>query len=985
MHAWFERLPISFASPAYLSLLLLLPLVWWLSRRSLAGLEPGRRRLALLLRSLVVLLLVLAAAEIEWRGLSERVEVVFVLDHSRSVPDPLAAKALQAIDRSRERLDPRREAGKVVAFARDALNEATLRPDGPPLRRVASDLDRNHTNIQAGLERALYSFDKKARGRILLFSDGNQTAGDAQEAVAKARAQGVPVDVVPLEYAYPDEVLVEKVLVPKEAKIGEPFHARVVVHAVQPAEVKLHLWREGEVLESRRVSLKPGPNVELFRVTLDRPGFFRLQAVVEPLDPRKDAIGQNNSAHNFVTTLGKARVLLVHDDADPRGEESTHLLEALGEAAIRVEPIPAADFPLEAGELQAYDAIILDDVSRDRFSQAQQRSIERAVADMGLGLVMIGGTRSFGAGEWRGSPVERALPVEMDIKQEEVIPDGALIQIMHSCEMADGNAMAIKVCKASVDSLSAKDTVGVLYYGPMGEQWQVPPTKASNKRAIKQKIHNMQIGDMPSFDPIFRMALTALKRVRASVKHMIIMSDGDPSPPAPALLKQCREEKITVSTICYFAHGGAQGPSVDVMKRIANITGGKYYYLEKADDLPRIFLKESQKVARSLIVNQTFVPQRQGKGPLLKGLDELPPVSGYVLTEAKPRAEVSLVSPEGAPVLATWTYGVGKSLAFTSDAKPRWGAHWVAWEGYRSFWSQAIRWVSKNVDDSLFTVKTQRVGDKGRIVLEAVDADGEFVDDLTVTARVRPPEGDDPPREVRLALRGAGRYEGEFPIDEVGTYTVSLVSTDSKGRSQASLTTGLVAPYSEEFRTLRSNRAFLEKLAKTSGGRVLALDDLIDWKANPWETESLRGKVALDERWPLLLTIALVLFLLDVCVRRVAIDWSKLVRRAIAAARPSEDAPRTLERLQARKQRVQRERSESLAKFQAEEAAPAPRAAVAGETKPTSEDSSADGARARAAEASAEEPADPDQYTNRLLRAKRRARKSLEEPDPDEE
>ena len=150
---------------------------------------------------------------------------------------------------------------------------------------------------------------------------------------------------------------------------------------------------------------------------------------------------------------------------------------------------------------------------------------------MGLGLVMIGGERGFGAGDWRGSPVEDALPVEMDIKQEEVIPDGALIMIIHSCEMPDGNAMAIKVCKASVDSLSAKDTVGVLFYGPNGEAWQVKPVKARNKPAIKRQIHNIQVGDMPSFEPIFRMALKELKTTRSAVKHMIIMSDGDPSPP----------------------------------------------------------------------------------------------------------------------------------------------------------------------------------------------------------------------------------------------------------------------------------------------------------------------------------------------------------------------------------------------------------------------------------------------------------------------
>ena len=103
--------------------------------------------------------------------------------------------------------------------------------------------------------------------------------------------------------------------------------------------------------------------------------------------------------------------------------------------------------------LQSYDAVILDNVARASLSERQQGAIEHAVGEMGLGLIMIGGDRSFGAGEWRGSPVEDALPVEMEIKQEEVIPDGCLVMIVHSSEMGEGNAMAIKVCKKAVRPL----------------------------------------------------------------------------------------------------------------------------------------------------------------------------------------------------------------------------------------------------------------------------------------------------------------------------------------------------------------------------------------------------------------------------------------------------------------------------------------------------------------------------------------------------
>lgn len=984
-----DEIPISFASPEYLLLLLLLvPAVVLLGRRSLAGLDRIRRRMALGARLVVVVLLVLALAEVEWRDLTDRVEVVFVVDHSRSIPERRARLAKEVINKARERMDPRTDLGKVVVLGREAYNETTLRRDQPPITRYASDIDRNYTNLEVGIQRALEALEQNARGRIVLLSDGNQTSGDVQRAVALARKAQVPIDVIPLEYTYGKEVLVDAIQkLPNEAKIGEPFAFWVVVKASKRSEANVHLWRDGALIATKRVTLQPGNNRVDFQMELKEAGFFRVEAVVELLGKKQDKLFQNNTAHGFVFAKGEAQVLYIHDDADPDAAEGRHLISALRQSKIRVKVIPAVDFPLKLGVLQSYDAIILDDVARRRFSSAQQDNIEKAVADMGLGLVMIGGARSFGAGEWRGSPVERALPVEMDIKQEEVIPDGALVMIMHSSEFAQGNALAIQVCQKAVDGLSAKDTVGVLIYGPRGSQWAVKPVQARNKAAIKGAIARMQIGDMPDFDEIFRLALTSLKKLNSAVKHMIIMSDGDPSQPAPALLKECRKKKITVSTICYFAHGGAQGPNADLMKRIAAVTGGKYYYLKDPRSLPRIFLKESKRVTRSLIVNKNFVPAMRGNSPVLNGFNAFPSLSGYVLTEAKTRAgvTVALLTPEGAPLLAHGPYGLGKSLAFTSDAKARWGTNWVTWEGFRTFWSQSLRWVSKSVQEQVFTVTTRIKGDRGVIVLEAIDKERNVIDGLDITARVNPPDGKGEPQMVKLSQKGGGRYEGEFPVSKVGTYSVSLLSLNEKGTRVHSVTTGLVVPYSKEFRDLESNRPFLEELARSGGGRLLEAKQVTDWEVNLWDRSSLGQKEAMEKRWPLALALGLFLFLFDVTVRRVAIDWEKLFARAkgIVTRKPP-DQPRTMDRLRERKAAVQQAREEVLTKFQAtptdREAGPVHVAGTAAPPPPAS-----GGPRSQAPQP--KQPTDGAEdvgYTNRLLAAKKRARKSIEDSSQEE-
>lgn len=980
------RMPVTFASPEFLLGLLLLPIVVLLGRRSLAGLDRFRRRMALGLRLTLVTLLVLALAEVEWRDLTQRVEVVYVVDHSRSIPEAKSQEVLELINKSRGRMDPRIDLGKVVVFGREGYNEATLRKDGAALSRYASDIDRDYSNVEEGLTRALEALEPNARGRIVLFSDGNETAGQVKNAIAKAREAGVPVDVVPIEYAYNEEVLVEKVKIPEEAKIGEPFLARVVIHAAEEVEAKVHLWRDGALVETRPVTLKRGVNVEKFQLELTEAGFFRVEAVVQLVGKGRDQLFQNNTAHGFVFARGKAQVLYVHDEADPEASEAHNFLLALKAAEIRVKVISATDFPLKVGELQGFDAVILDDVARPAFSEKQLKNIETAVADMGIGLIMIGGARGFGAGEWRNTPVEKALPLEMDIKQEQVIPDGALGLVIHSCEMAEGNAMAINVCQKAVDSLSAKDTVGVLVFGDQGSMWAVKPTKARNKRQIKAKIRKMQVGDMPDFDPIFSLAVTALEKMPNAVKHMIVMSDGDPSQPSASLLKRCRKARITVSTICYFAHGGAQGPSVDLMKRIANVTGGKYYYLDDPKKLPQIFLKESKRVTRSLIVNKTIVPAIRGDSPVLAGFDGFPELTGYVLTEAKPRAEVALTAPDGSPILAHWQYGVGKSLAFTSDAKARWATEWVGWEGFQTFWSQAVRWVKKDVQESSFKVSTSLKGDQGQIVVDALTEDGETIPGLNIRAKISSPDPKEEAQEIELVQRGGGgRYVAKFPVKKVGTYSVSLLSleTDESGKQHRrhSVTTGLVVPYSDEFKKLKSDRTFLEELAKAGGGKVVEPEQLAAFEVNPWRREDLGEREALEERWPFALALALLLFFLDVSMRRVAIDWDKLIARAKAVVTRKE-TPRTIDRLRERKAKVQQAREETLTKFSADPDVDHGPVEVAGAGSVGGDGSQAGPSRPRPKPKPKPKPAEgaaEGGYTNRLLEAKRRARRELEE------
>jgi uncharacterized membrane protein/Mg-chelatase subunit ChlD len=901
--------PFTFASPRFLLLLVAIPLAVWIGRRTLAGLDPIRRRLSMTLRLSGIVLLALALAEVQWKDISEDVQVIFLLDQSLSIPKEKQELALQVVNAARKTMDPRRDKGKLFVFGKDAFPEATLDKD-VEISRTSSDISRDHTNLEHALKMALESFEgQNARRRIVLISDGNETMGDAKAAVARAKMTKTRIDVVPLEYAYENEILLDKVVLPSEAKIGEPFKVRAVVQAFRPTRAKIHLYQEGVHIDAREVELQPGANVEVFDLILKKAGFFRISAVVEALDSKDDQLFQNNEGNGFVFVKGESSVLYVHRTGDETAV-SRALIDALQSEKLLVTLCPAPQFPQQASGLQIYDAVILDDVPRDAFSTAQMEAIEFAVANEGIGLVMLGGEHSFGAGDWRDTPVEKALPVEMDIKQETTVPDGALCMVMHSCEFPDGNRWGIQVCQASIDTLSSKDQAGLIQFGMGGVEWVFKMQPCTNKAKLKQLAGTMEPGDMPDFDAVFVQALDGLKRTRAAVKHMILLSDGDPSPPTPEILQAYKDNMITCSTVIICPHGGKNGHEHQLMERIAKTLGGKCYFVDNPKELPKIFQRETQQVARSLIVNAQFTPRRQAQSEILKGLGALPPLYGHVLTEPKPRADIALVSHQNAPILAHWQYGAGKSLAFTSDVTARWGADWVRWPGYSNFWAQAIRWVSKDVQESPFQVTTKVEGERGKVVLDAVDERGEFVDGLDVDGVVKSPKEEQ--FQVKLRQVGPGRYEADFPSKEVGTYTVSVLTRSKDGRRRPSFTTGLVFPYSEEFKKLRTDRALLAAIARAGDGKVVDPHDAIELKNGFRGFFSRDDKTdddaALKDKWSLLLAIAVGVFLADVAVRRVAIDWGKVWARASAPFRrgPSRAPERvaTMDRLLHRKQDV---------------------------------------------------------------------------------
>lgn len=975
-------LSIHFANPKALVLLLLVALVFFWARRSLSGLGRARGSLALALRALIVTLAVLALAQAQWSFVQDEMSVIYVLDQSRSIPDSAQKEVLDYIRASQEQRHSGDSVGLIVfggtaAIEKRPSREAVLQmPAVAAAAEAGAAADReiatlqsmvsvDRTHIAGAMRLALAAFPPSSLKRIVLISDGNENLGSVATEAEVARRNGIRIDVKPVVYTYPNEVMIEKIVAPSEAEKGASFEVRTVVtaHRAQPAT--LRLFQNDRMLANQPVELREGRNVYTVRRTLDEPGYYAFTAQVESAE---DTIPANNRAAAFTIVRGEGRVLYVEGDRGHGG----NLLRALRQQRLDVHAAGAEAMPLSIGQLIPYDTVILSNVPAGLLGGEGMRAIELAVKDWGVGLVVIGGEHAYGPGGYQDSPLERALPVSMDIKQRRIMPSGALVIVLHTCEIARGNYWARQVALAALRVLSPFDEFGIIYYDwNKGDTWLFPLQRIQNKARLAAMINNCGPGDMPSFIRAFQMAHTALKASTASVKHSVVISDGDPAYPSDKAVQAMVADGITISTVAINPHSALDGQR---LSHVAAMGNGRYYPPPSASSqLPQIFIKEAATVRRALIFEEPFKPVVQLSSEIIKGIapDEFPTLRGYVLTTPKQLAEIPLVSQNKDPVLAHWQFGLGRAVAFTSDANARWAAHWLGWPKYKQFWAQVVRWCARSVEQAGLRARAEVVEDRARVVVDAIDEQGRFRNGLKFVGVLVTPDH----KEIVLHVvqTGPGRYEAEFDAPASGTHYLSLRYTDAKGRP-ALYTHGLVVPYSAEYRELKTNDHLLASLARSTGGRVLAAGDDAFARTFP---PTARYRHA----WPYLLLLAVILMPFDVLVRRVFLDYAAIYRRVrvvaghlpmIGRRRPAA-RPAHLSALLSARQTTREAMQRRARKFQPSEEVEADESTLAPEAH-------AERPKAEAAERPEVHRGGPsvrrddETYLGRLLRAKRKAR-----------
>lgn len=877
--------------------------------RCLVAMTAARRWSAVVFRAALIACIALALAGASSVRTADTMAVIAVVDVSGS-----ARRYLPASD----------AAGRgPVEIARDFLTAATAQR-GPndllglvvfdgrafavatPTRAPVVDRDMDvrlseGTDVGAGIALALSLLPGDAAGRLLLISDGVETAGDASRAAARAAARspmgagrrgGVPIDVLPLDYDIRHEVVVESLDAPPHAAAGAAVNLRVVLHATDPARGTLRLSGEGRPLdltpddpgEGLAVELEPGRNVFILPVQLDARRLHRFRAVFEP-GGGADTVAENNTAESFTLTPGQGSVLVVDgvSNGDPAGAGAV-LPRTLLDSGLDVTTVAPHAIPADLLGLQAFDLVILQNVPADAVPTPLQEQLVAYVRDVGGGMVMLGGRESFGAGGWRGTPIEPVLPVTLDLPERLVAPELAIAFVIDRSGSMGRSVMgsdrtqqqiANQATATAIRSLAPADLVALIVFHRETEV-VVPLAPNTDPDRTIQKALGVSPGGGTNVGPALEEAGRQLRGANARSRHIIVLTDGKSmnADQLPAIAARLADAGITVSAITVGDDADVRG-----MERVAERGGGTFHNVLNPAILPRVFLRAVRLVRSSMIREGRFDPVTlPAASPLTAGLADTPPLFGLTLAQFREHPAVvnAIATPEGEPVLAHWSVGLGQVAAFTSDAHD-WARDWVGWPGYARFWTQAARVLARPPAGRTFRSTTQVEGDRLRMRVEAVDDDGRPLDFLSVPATVYPHDG--APILTVLEQTGPGVYEGHAPVTGAGTY-VTLIKPRQGDRALSPIVAGAVAAAGVEYRELKSDRARLDRIASSTGGRTL--DPAAPGAANLFDRTGIEPTRASSPLWRSLLVAALVLLLLDIGTRRIA--WDRWFSRELGAA-----------------------------------------------------------------------------------------------------
>ena len=635
--------------------------------------RSGGRRLALVLKVASLLAIVVALSEPTITMPETKTGVVVLVDTSGSISDQDLAQAGSLISSMGQAVG--RNWMRVIPFAKQARDLAPEEVrEGWRLERTSNE-DGQATDLEAAIREGVSAIPDGRVPRLVLISDGKENEGSSARAIAQVQRLGIPIDTFPLAGRSENGLRLLSVSVPGQAYAGEQLPIDLTVQSPRAAPAVVSIRAEGKELGEDPVELNQGVTQVHVRTRINTSGATTVGGRL---------MLRNGASVEFEQALDLKRAQVLYLSHDPTSSGS-NLLQALSQAEFDVKTDPR----LLDSSLNVFQLVVLNNLDLRAISKEQKDRLEEYVKNGG-GLLLIGGEKQAYKEKKQEDALDRVLPAGLAPPKS---PEGTCVAlIIDKSSSMEGRKIELARVSAVgvVDHLRPTDLIGVLIFDN-SYQWAVPIRRAEDKSLIKRLISGITPDGGTQIAPALTEAYRKILAARATYKHIVLLTDGiSEEGDSLELSKEAQNHQVTISTV-----GLGQDVNRGYLDRVANLSGGKSYFLNEPQGLQQLLLKDVLEYTGTTAVERSLKALVDDKAEVLEGTDieSAPPLKGYARYRAKPTAETILSIDEERrdPLYVRWQYGLGRAAVFASDAKSRWAADWIGWPGFDKFWINVTR------------------------------------------------------------------------------------------------------------------------------------------------------------------------------------------------------------------------------------------------------------------------------------------------------
>jgi len=812
--------------------LLILPAAWLLWEW-----KSQTRRASISLKAAMAAAAILALAEPVLETSDRKVALAALVDTSASI----TAADLDRESKLLSQIQSARGSNRVevIPFAKTPRAMAPDEAASLHLQKTAGAAGRA-TNLESPIREALASLPAGMIHRIVLVSDGNENDGAATRAAWQAQQLGVHIDTIALNGRTQPQLQTQAVGLPGTVFTGEHFPVDLTIYSPKATQATVELAAEGKSIGTHQISLEQGENRVRIRASLNAAGAIDLSGKVE-------APGMGESRFENAVAVRRPKVVWVSED--PEGTEE-HIVGVL--TANRFDVVQTKTLPEKLDDTQL---LVFNNDNLEAMKPEDKQRVEEYV-QRGGGALWIAGEHNVYVDHKDApeDPLARTFPAKLAPPRS---PEGtAVILIIDKSSSMEGKKIELARVAAIgvVDNLRPEDYVGVLIFDN-SFQWAVPVRKAEDKSLIKRLISGITPDGGTQIAPALNEAYRRIVGLPSTYKHIVLLTDGiSEEGDSLTLSREASNNKVTISTV-----GLGQDVNRQYLERIAVNAKGKSYFLNEPNGLEQILLKDVKEHTGTTAVEKPIKAIVKHQSDLLDKVDvaAAPTLLGYVRFDPRPTADAILEVDEKDPLLVRWQYGLGRSAVFASDAKSRWAASSVGWNGFDRLWTNIFRDLLPH-------------GNESEAVARYDAANEELVVEYHLASQATEPAT--PPE---LFVIGPGDFRRPLDVSRVspGTYRgrVRIGSLEGLFRvrplvdSRAFPEVGLYRQESE-LSDYGSNDILLKSIAQSTGGRF-----------NPSVRQLFDNSgLSIDSTmrlWPGLLALALLLNLIELCLRK----WGGIV------------------------------------------------------------------------------------------------------------